>query len=389
MKSIVFLISTAITLTLAEKLITVPFTASERVGNGITSSGSKKLADLIDVPLKNIDLAYLIDIEIGTPPQPFTLLLDTGSSSTWVPVYGCGRYCGYPFNSLKPANSSTFSTDHMLFSIRYGEGFSRGYYAKDTVRVNGVSVPNVNFAVSDYNDGELTADGADGILGIGPDQLSIYNNPDKKVVPTLITSMFQQKIIDRNMFSVYFQPLMPMTGVEQKRINGEIVFGGVRARHIASDVRFIPTTKKPDFVNYWAIDIQSITVGNYSKKYDTGIAAMVDTGSTLVFLPRDIISNVFKNVKGIRKDYSGQYIVPCRSDALPNIDIKINNYTYTMTPENYVITSGALSYSTESCYTYIQESPPFVDAILGYGFLQQYVSVYDNENSRIGFAQRA
>lgn len=168
MKSIVFLISTAITLTLAEKLITVPFTASERVGNGITSSGSKKLADLIDVPLKNIDLAYLIDIEVGnvfiinialffifekliihfffylgTPPQPFTLLLDTGSSSTWVPVYGCGRYCGYPFNSLKPANSSTFSTDHMLFSIRYGEGFSRGYYAKDTVRVNGVSVPNV------------------------------------------------------------------------------------------------------------------------------------------------------------------------------------------------------------------------------------------------------
>lgn len=65
MKSIVFLISTAITLTLAEKLITVPFTASERVGNGITSSGSKKLADLIDVPLKNIDLAYLIDIEVG------------------------------------------------------------------------------------------------------------------------------------------------------------------------------------------------------------------------------------------------------------------------------------------------------------------------------------
>lgn len=69
---------------------------------------------------------------------------------------------------------------------------------------------------------------------------------------------------------------------------------------------------------------------------------MVDTGSTLVFLPRDIISNVFKNVKGIRKDYSGQYIVPCNSDALPNIDIKMNNYTYTMTPKNYVITSGAV-----------------------------------------------
>lgn len=68
----------------------------------------------------------------------------------------------------------------MVFSIRYGEGFSRGYYAKDTVTINGVSVPQVvsglsakrytntltciydsqNFAVSDYNDGDLTMDGA-------------------------------------------------------------------------------------------------------------------------------------------------------------------------------------------------------------------------------------
>lgn len=31
----------------------------------------------------------------------------------------------------------------MVFSIRYGEGFSRGYYAKDTVTINGVSVPQV------------------------------------------------------------------------------------------------------------------------------------------------------------------------------------------------------------------------------------------------------
>jgi hypothetical protein len=79
---------------------------------------------------------------IGTPPQPFTLLLDTGSSSTWVPIYGCGRYCGFPKNSLRPSNSSTFKSDNVLFSIRYGEGFSRGTYAKDTISINGVSVPN-------------------------------------------------------------------------------------------------------------------------------------------------------------------------------------------------------------------------------------------------------
>lgn len=73
----------------------------------------------------------------------------------------------------------------------------------------------------------MTVDGADGILGIGPDRLSIYNNPDNKIIPTLVTTMVEDGIIDHNVFSVYFQPVTH-TGLvkDQKRINGEIVFGG-------------------------------------------------------------------------------------------------------------------------------------------------------------------
>lgn len=64
----------------------------------------------------------------------------------------------------------------------------------------------------------------DGIFALGPDSLSIYNNPEKKVIPTFVTTMFEEGIIDNNVFSVYFQPLAHVR--EQKRINGEIVFGG-------------------------------------------------------------------------------------------------------------------------------------------------------------------
>lgn len=70
---------------------------------------------------------------------------------------------------------------------------------------------------------------------------------------------------------------------------------------------------------------------------------MIDTGSTLVFLPKDIITRTFKDVKGMRKDFSGQYIVPCNSDKLPKIVITMNNQNYTMLPEHYLIRSGAVS----------------------------------------------
>jgi hypothetical protein len=65
--AIVFLLSTAISCTFAQsKLVTIPFTAVERTsGIRASSSSSKKLGELVDVPLENIDLAYLIDIEVG------------------------------------------------------------------------------------------------------------------------------------------------------------------------------------------------------------------------------------------------------------------------------------------------------------------------------------
>ncbi|KAI9470774.1 MAG: aspartic peptidase domain-containing protein [Benjaminiella poitrasii] len=231
---ILFLISSAITtVAYAAKIIKAPFTAAERktlTAAAADKEGKKMLEAPVDVPLENIDLAYLIDISIGTPPQPFSLLLDTGSSSTWAPVYGCGQACGFPLHSFVTDNSTTLKITDDLFSIQYGEGFSAGYYAQDVITINGVPVPQANFAISNLNDGDLTVNGADGILGLGPDELTVYNNPEHKIVPTLVTSMFQQDIIEHNMFSVYFQPVN-FNDNEQNRINGEIVFGGGKIRN--------------------------------------------------------------------------------------------------------------------------------------------------------------
>lgn len=66
MKSIVLLISSAIAAAYCSKLVSIPFTAVDRKGIKAAGWGRKKLGALVDVPLENVDLAYLIDINIGT-----------------------------------------------------------------------------------------------------------------------------------------------------------------------------------------------------------------------------------------------------------------------------------------------------------------------------------
>jgi hypothetical protein len=67
------------------------------------------------------------NLTIGTPPRPFSVQFDTGSSDLFVPGPSCSGCQGH--SRFNPANSSTAVNVNKTFTLTYGSGQVQGPYA--------------------------------------------------------------------------------------------------------------------------------------------------------------------------------------------------------------------------------------------------------------------
>lgn len=324
-------------------------------------------------PLINyLDMEYFGQISIGTPPQNFTVVFDTGSSNLWVPsVYCVSKACA-EHAKFQPSRSSTYQVVGTPFSIQYGTGSLTGVIGSDQVVVEGLTVSNQQFAESVSEPGKAFVDAAfDGILGLAYPSLAVGG------VTPVFDNMMAQNLVELPMFSVY------LSANPESSLGGELLFGGFDPSRFTGTLNWVPVTQQ----GYWQIQLDNIQLGGAVTFCTSGCQAIVDTGTSLITGPTKDIKDLQSSIGATPVD--GEYAVECSSlSVMPDVTFTINGLPYTLSAQAYTLMeySDGMAFCT-SGFQGMDIPPPAGPLwILGDVFIRQFYSVFDRGNNRVGLA---
>ncbi|CCC69126.1 hypothetical protein NCAS_0C01360 [Naumovozyma castellii] len=324
-----------------------------------------------NVPLTNyLNAQYFADISVGTPPQNFKVILDTGSSNLWVPSSECNSLACFLHSKYDHDASSSYKANGTKFAIQYGSGSLEGYISQDTLNIGDLTIPKQDFAEATSEPGLTFAFGKfDGILGLAYDTISV-----DKVVPPFYNAI-EQGLLDEKKFAFYLGD----TKKDEKN-GGEITIGGIDESKFKGDIEWLPVRRKA----YWEVKFEGIALGDQYAALENHGAA-IDTGTSLITLPSGL-AEIINTEIGAKKGWTGQYTLDCDTrDGLPDLTFNFNGKNFTISPFDYTLEVSGSCISAIMPMDFPEPMGPM--AIVGDAFLRKYYSIYDLDNHAVGLAE--
>ncbi|XP_038715792.1 aspartic proteinase 39 isoform X2 [Tripterygium wilfordii] len=242
---------------------------------------------------------YTTRLWIGNPPQEFALIVDTGSTVTYVPCSGCEQCGKHQDPMFQPELSTTYQAvkcnpscncdnegKQCTYERRYAEmSSSSGVLAEDVISFGNESEltpQRAAFGCENMETGDLYSQRADGIMGLGRGQLSVVD-----------------QLVDKGVISDSFS--LCYGGMDVG--GGAMVLGGISPPH---DMAF--TRSDPFRSPYYNIELKELHVAGKPLKlspriFDGKHGTVLDSGTTYAYFPED----AFIAFKSAHTKVSGGY----------------------------------------------------------------------------------
>jgi hypothetical protein len=323
--------------------------------------------------------AYYGSILIGTPPQEFSVIFDTGSGNVIIPDDSC-RFGGCVHHDRFDADDSKTAIDINLggdavsgdfrdmVTITFGTGEIDGIYLEDKVCVSSSTCATNRFISATRQTASPFAHlEFDGIVGLGFPALAEGNGF------SLLGELVKAGTLKKHQFAIFL-------GEHQD----EITFGGFRKERMQqpNNIFWTPVTKQ----YYWQLEVEDMFAGDKP----TGICnsvwggkcqVAVDSGTNLLAGPSAVYQKLLHQIP-IARDCSNL-------NSLPPLGLTINGHRLEIEAKHYVSkTSTAFGEQCELFFLPLDLDPPLGPLfILGDPFFKSYYTVFDIDNRRLGFGK--
>ena len=330
---------------------------------------------------------YFANASLGTPAQNLRLHLDTGSSDLWVntPTSALckAKGSGCAFAGTYSANSSsTYSYIASDFNISYVDGSgASGDYVSDTFSIGGTKLAKLQFGIG------YTSSSYEGILGIGYTINEVQvGRAGKAAYNNLPAQLVADGLIQSNAYSLWLNDLDASTG--------SILFGGVDTAKYSGSLATLPIQKESGYFAEFLITLTEIKIGNTVIAKNQAQAVLLDTGSSLTYLPDAITEAIYEQVNAQYDAAEGAAYVPCSlANNSTTIDFTFTTPTITVAMNELVI---EVATSNGQQLTFTDGTPACLfgiapagssTSVLGDTFIRSAYLVYDLSNNQISIAQ--
>jgi len=321
------------------------------------------------------DTQYYGPISLGTPKQNFLVVFDTGSSNLWVPSQKCAwtDVACELHSRYDSTKSSTYVANGTTFNIQYGSGSMTGFLSQDTLTFGEFAVKNQVFAEATGEPGiAFVTAKFDGILGMAFVTISV------DYVTPVWYNLLSQGLVQNAVFSFW------LSNDPQGQSGGELYLGGTDSKYYNGSITWAPLTN----TTYWQYQLDDFKVAGNSTGWCTNCRAIADSGTSLIVGPTAYINQLNTRLGAII--YNGEGIFPtCPNfSTLPTIELVISGKSFSLTPQQYVVQVSTLGQTTcISGFVGLDIPKPYGPLwIVGDVFMRAYYTVFDFENTRVGYA---
>ncbi|KAJ7049944.1 acid protease [Mycena amicta] len=332
------------------------------------------------------DSSYFGTVSIGTPPQSFNVILDTGSSDLWVADTSCSN-CDRQTPAYNPNQSSTFQQQSSQpIDISYGSGQVQGLLGTETVSMGNFSMAKQGFLSVEAVSNGLLSGSVSGIMGLAFGAIA-----STQAVPFWQALVTSDQLATTEM-AFWLTRFRGARRVADEEPGGSFTLGGTNTSLFQGDIEFLDLQTQGQ-ATFWLLTVSEVTVANTPVQITKGSLAAIDTGTTLIGGPTADVEAIYAAIPGATRSptMSGYFEFPCSSSV--QISMSFGGKIWPINSADMNLGSGS---SNNMCIggifdltlgSDITPSPGNPSWVVGDTFLKNVYSVYRVNPSQIGFAE--